>query len=127
LRLLLDEHYSPRIAEQLRARGHDVVAVKEREDLIGRSDRELFDAMATEGRAIVTENWADFRRLLDEAAASRTSHWGVVFTSRARLPRSEGTIGLFVRVLDEFLSHRPADVALSGTYCWLPEAPTEPS
>jgi len=32
VRLLLDEHYSPAIALQLRERGYDVVAVTERRD-----------------------------------------------------------------------------------------------
>jgi hypothetical protein len=60
--LLLDEHYSEVIAEQLRHRGHDVVAVTEYWDVVGLADVELFLLMAAERRAIVTENWSDFRR-----------------------------------------------------------------
>ena len=56
MRLLLDEHFSRHIAEQLRTRGHDAVAVGERADLAGLADDELFAAAQQERRAIVTEN-----------------------------------------------------------------------
>ncbi len=36
MKLLLDEMYPRRLAEQLRAEGHDVVAVVELPDLVGR-------------------------------------------------------------------------------------------
>jgi hypothetical protein len=123
LRLLLDELYSRRIAEQLRARGHDVVAVTERPELEGLSDAALFALMPTERRAILTENWRHFLGLLGEAAATSSTHYGVVFTSRRKLPRGAGTIGLYVRVLDDFLGRHPAEDALVGTYRWLPDRP----
>ena len=41
MKLLLDEHLSPDIAESLRDRGHDVVAVSERKEWIQLSDDEL--------------------------------------------------------------------------------------
>ena len=123
MRLLLDELYWKRIAEELHALGHDVVAVKERPDLEGLKDVELFQPLPTERRAILTENWADFQRLLDEAEAAGTTHYGVVFTSRRQLPRSKQTIGLYVRVLDEFLSRHPAENALLNSYRWLPDRP----
>ena len=123
MRLLLDELYSKRIAEELRTRGHDVVAVKERPDLEGLKDVELFPLLSAERRAILTENWADFQRLLDEAAAAGTTHYGVVFTSRRQLPRSKQTIGLYVRILEDFLSRHPAESALLNSYRWLPDRP----
>lgn len=121
MRLLLDELYSKRIAEELRAQGHDVVGVTERPELEGLKDVELFPLMAAERRAIVTENWGDFQRLLDEAAATGTTHYGVLFTSRRRLPRSKQTVGLYVRVLDDFLSRHPGEDALLNSYRWLPD------
>jgi len=122
VRLLLDEHLSPLIAVQLRERGHDVTAVAERPNLIGLDDHELFVFASFDRRAVVTENWADFQRELHGAEATGATHFGVVFTSRKRLPRGKGTIGLYVRVLDEFLQRHAAEDALLNTYRWLPDA-----
>ena len=38
VKLLLDEHFSPDIARQLRAKGHDAIAVKEHPELPGEED-----------------------------------------------------------------------------------------
>jgi len=121
LRLLLDEHYSPAIAEQLRERSHDVVAVTERPDLVGLNDAQLFALAAAERRAIVTENWGDFQREIQDAAATGMTHYGVLLTSRKQLPRGKDTIGLYVKVLDDFLARHPAEDALLNTYRWLPD------
>lgn len=123
MRLVLDELYSKQIAEQLRERGHDVVSVTERPDLQGLLDTDLFALMAADRRAILTENWADFGRELEKAAAAGMTHYGVVFTSRQQLPRSRDTIGLYVRVLDDFLHRHPAEDALLNSYRWLPDRP----
>jgi hypothetical protein len=56
VRLLLDEHYAPEIARQLRKQGHDVVAVVERAELVGLSDEEHLRRMARERRAIMTNS-----------------------------------------------------------------------
>jgi hypothetical protein len=124
LRLLLDEHYSKRIAEQLRAKGHDVVAVDERPDLQGLADADLLTLMADERRAIMTENWGDFLPLLDDAAAGGRTHYGLLLTSHRQLPRSRQTIGLYVRVLDDFLSRHLAEDALRHSYRWVPDRPS---
>jgi hypothetical protein len=123
LRLLLDEHFSQLIAEQLRERSHDVIAVTERTDLIGLRDVELFALLPAERRAIMTENWGDFRRELQNAAATGITHYGVLFTSRKQLPRGKQTIGLYVRALDEFLANHRAEDALLNSYRWLPDRP----
>ena len=77
--------------------------------------------MAAEERTILTENWADYDRLVNDAAAGGATHYGVVFTSRRRLPRSD-TIGLYVRVLDDFLRRHPASDALLHSSRWLPDS-----
>ena len=121
MRLLLDEHYAKQIAEQLREHGHDVVSVQERAELAGLLDEELFQLLPAQQRAILTENWSDFSRLIERAVAEGTTHYGVVFTSRRRLPRSRNTIGLYVRVLDDFLRRHPAEDAILNSFRWLPE------
>jgi hypothetical protein len=118
LRLLLDEHYSPRIAQQLRRRGHDVVSVSERAELIGLSDADLLRMAAAERRALVTENVADFVELTRHFAAREEDHYGLIFTS-SRFPRSRATIGVFVRQLGRFLRARPEDDALRSQVRWL--------
>ena len=123
MRLLLDEHYVREIAEQLRELGHNAVAVSERPDLRGLVDEDIFRQAQAERRTILTENWADFGRLFEMAAADGTTHSGIVFTSRRELPRGRATIGLYVRVLDEFLHRHPADDALVDSSRWLPDQP----
>jgi len=120
LRLLLDEQLSPKIAEQLRRRGHDVVAVTERGDLISLLDRPLVEQMLSEGRAIVTNDAADHTRLFAEMLESGRGHYGLLFTDDRSMPRTKAGIGLFVRVLDAVLSENPADDALRNQLFWLP-------
>ena len=119
MKLLLDEHYSPKIAEELRNRGHDVDSVKERDELKGVGDRELWSRAAAEGRVLVTENVADFVPLVRETLAGGDPVVGVVFTSPRSLPRSRATIGTYVAQLDALLQQRSADVALPGGVHWL--------
>jgi hypothetical protein len=51
VRAILDEQLSPQIAALLRKAGYDVVAVADRDDLAGRSDRIIFEVASSEGRA----------------------------------------------------------------------------
>jgi predicted nuclease of predicted toxin-antitoxin system len=103
LKLALDHHYSPAIAEQLRVRGHDTVAAHERGwHLPG--DSELLEACAAEGRCLLTNDVADFSAIIRSWAAEGRSHPGVLFSADASLPRSRATIGRFVEALDELMS-----------------------
>ena len=116
MRLLLDEHFSPEIARQLRARGHDVVAVRERVELHGLGDRQLLAAAQSEDRAIVTENVADFIELHRASLLTGETHAGIVFTSPKRFPRTRRAIGRLVRSLDGLLA---GTSALDGEVVWL--------
>ena len=118
MKLLLDEHYSPTIVEELRTRGHDVDSVKEQDDLRGVGDRELWSRAAAEDRVLVTEN-ADFMPLVRETLAGGDPVVSIVFTSPRSLPRSRATIGTYVVQLDALLQQRSAEVALPGGVLWL--------
>ncbi len=120
VRLLLDEHFSPEIARQLRARGHDVIAVKERSELIGRADRVHFAAMPEQRRAIVTQDLGDFRPLLAQAVRAGTKTYGLVCVS-ARVSLSRQAIGKVVRSLEQLLLENPEDDDLidRGGEIWL--------
>jgi len=119
VRLLLDEHYSPQIAEELRNRGHEVAAVAERTDLAAIADRELLARATSERRALLTESAADSMPIVQELAASGDMHLGVVFSSPRAFPRSRWTIGLFVEKLDELLRASPAEDSLRDRVHWL--------
>lgn len=117
MKLLLDEMFSPVIAEQLRHRGHDVVAVKERLDLVKQSDMAVFAAAQREGRALVTENLRHFREIALGQAEARPSHAGVIYTTeRAFFRGSRGAIGQIVAALDALLT---SGQAIDGLEIWL--------
>ena len=111
MKLLLDEMYPATVAEQLRTRGHDVVSVHDPDfrRLEGTPDEDVFAAAAAEGRVLVTENVADFRRLEAEALARGESTPGLVFTTNQQFPRGHpGTIGRLIRALAALLAEQPA-------------------
>jgi hypothetical protein len=90
LRLLLDEHYSPTIAQGLRGRGHDVVAVAERADLVGAADCDLLESAGNEGRVLVTNNARHLVPIATELLGTGGSHAGLVLTSDRSLSRATG-------------------------------------
>jgi predicted nuclease of predicted toxin-antitoxin system len=71
-RLLLDEMFSPRIATELAARGHDCLAVVA--DPVARmsSDADLLRRALDNGRALVTNNVVDFERLRRQRRSAST-------------------------------------------------------
>ncbi len=81
MRLLLNESISHRIAEPLRAAGHDVVHVEDL-SMLGVSDRAVLERAAAEDRTVVTAD-TDFGTLLALSGAAlpsviqfrRESHW----------------------------------------------------
>lgn len=126
VRLLLDEHFSPEIARQLRALGHDVAAVKEHPELIGRSDRVHFASMPEQSWAIVTQDLGDFRPLLSEAMRAGRKIYGLVCVP-ARVSLSREAIGQVVGSLEQLLQRHPGDESLidRGGEVWLPDTPPE--
>jgi predicted nuclease of predicted toxin-antitoxin system len=127
VRLLLDEMYTPAIAEGLRDRGHDVISVHERPDLVAAPDSAIFAAAQAEERAIVTNNVRDFMSLAHDALQTRSTFYGLVLTSDRSLPRSKRMIGTFIRRLDKLLNQEPSSDALAGQTHWLTPTPPENS
>ena len=122
MKLVLDEHFSPEIARQLRRRRHDVVAAREDASLHGLTDADLLAHATRERRALVTENVVDFVELHRMALVGGHRHFGLVFTSARTFPRSTRAIGRLVRALDALLDERRADDALADQVWWLEAA-----
>jgi predicted nuclease of predicted toxin-antitoxin system len=122
VKLLLDEHYSPRIAEDLRAQGLDVTAVVQLSALRGLADRMLFTVARDSGRAVVTENVRDFIPIVTELARIGTSHSGLILTDSHRFPRSRDGMGRLTEALSVILVAHPQDEALRDRVIWLKPA-----
>jgi predicted nuclease of predicted toxin-antitoxin system len=116
VKALLDEQLSPHIAVLLRKAGHDVVAVAERAELFGCSDRVILETASTEGRAVVTNNVKDFRPLAAERLARGGTHAGLILLPSTRT-RSRATIGLLASAIEKVLHDHPN--GLSGSERWI--------
>jgi hypothetical protein len=118
MRLCLDEHSSPRIAAELRARGHDAISVQPprppgaaRRAAARRDDRGPAGARDRERQGL--------RPLAGRLALEGRAHLRLILTSSAALPRSRNTVGRFVTALHALLAERPADDALRDQIAWL--------
>jgi hypothetical protein len=119
LKLLLDEMFSPLVAAELRAREHDVVAIKERDEWQSLSDPDVVAVARTEQRAVVTANLRDFRPLHAElVAAGGEGHAGMVFVPASfRLTRA--ATGRIVAALEMRLAEYPGDEDLANGETWI--------
>jgi predicted nuclease of predicted toxin-antitoxin system len=124
VRLLIDEMYPPVIAERLREVGHDAVCVVERSELVGQDDREVWRFAATQRRAIVTENAADFLAISKEASSSGHASPSLVITSNRSFPRHPRSfIGRALRAFGAFCDAHPDDDPQAGAVYWLRPVP----
>ena len=104
MKLLLDEMHAPRVAEDLSARGWDVIAVAAEPNLRGLPDADIMAHAAHTGRAVVTENVADFSILANTWATRGESHSGIVFTNPRRFDRASlGYPGNLMKALSTLL------------------------
>lgn len=79
MRLLLDEHFSPRrVGDKLTSAGHDVLAIAEVPAYAGLPDEQVLELAATEGRVLVTRNAKDFDRITRRWASRELQHAGVL-------------------------------------------------
>lgn len=120
MRAILDEQLSPQIAALLRKAGHDVEAVADREDLVGRSDRLILEVASSEGRAVVTNNIKDFRPLAAEWLAQGRVHAGLILLPSARTRTRNGIAAITDAVENVLLAHPDG---LTGSERWIGPLP----
>jgi hypothetical protein len=101
--LLLDEMLSGDIAAQLRAKGHDVVAVVEDPALVGTPDEELLAYAASTGRLLVTANVRDFAAIHASWGSRGRSHPGLIYIVSRVFSSDRSFIGAIVTGLDAMI------------------------
>jgi hypothetical protein len=109
VRLLLDEMWTPTIALELRKREFDVVAISEPAHMgryAGISDDQVFARAQDDGRAIVTDNIADYEHARRERENRGQAHHGLIYALNPPFNRHRGkrVIGQMVNALAHFLS-----------------------
>ena len=108
MKLLLDEMYSPRAAEALRAAGIDASTVVEL-GLAGGADPEVLEAAIAQGRTLLTENVADFTRISAEHLLAGRHHPGVLIALSSRFSRRAAGIGPLVAAILEIAEEQLTD------------------
>ncbi|MGI8647787.1 MAG: hypothetical protein DLM55_12290 [Acidimicrobiales bacterium] len=101
--LLLDEMHHPKVAEELRNRGYDVIAVADTVELRGHTDEQLCSWAAEHQRWIVTENIKDFRPLHIAAREANELLPRLLLTSPHAFPRSRKNFGRLIAALVQWL------------------------
>ena len=100
MKVLLDEHVPVAVAGVLRERGHDAVAIAEREDLLSATDQRVWEAAAAEGRTVVTYDIAGFHALAAVEIAASRPHPGVVLCSPRAMPPTRAGVGRIADALE---------------------------
>jgi uncharacterized protein DUF5615 len=101
--------WTPVIALQLRKRNFDAIAISEpprASRYAGISDGDVFARAQDEGRAVVTDNIADYEQARRNWESRARSHHGLVYALDPPFNRhrGEGVIGRMVNALAHFLA-----------------------
>jgi predicted nuclease of predicted toxin-antitoxin system len=115
--LLLDEMFSPVIADELTRRGVDCRAVVADRMLRRRADLKIFEVALGEGRVLVTNNVRDFESLRRARQALPSPVPGLIYTCDASFPRTRAFIPEMVAALE--IAARNHAVARQGGVLWL--------
>jgi hypothetical protein len=102
--LLLDEMLSDDIAQQLRAKGYDVISAVADPALIGLPDEQVLTYATTQGRALVTANIKDFVPLDGRYRAAGQSHAGLILISTKTFAQNRGFPAAITTALAALLS-----------------------
>ena len=101
--LLLDEMFSDTIAQQLRAKGHDIIAVVADPALVSLPDDQILAHAAAAGRALVTANIKDFMPHDGQYRAAGQSHSGLILVSTRTFPQDRSYTGAITSALAALL------------------------
>ncbi|HEX8306026.1 MAG TPA: DUF5615 family PIN-like protein [Jatrophihabitans sp.] len=115
-RLLLDEMLSGDIAAQLRAKGHDVLAVVDDPALVGMPDEELLVHAIAIGRGLVTANVRDFASINASWSSRGRSHQGLIYLVNRVFPTDRSFVGAVVTALDSAIRLRQIPASGSETF-----------
>ena len=111
-----------RIAEGLRKREVDAVAVTERDDLVSLDDAQILEVARTEERVLVTNNVADFRRLHEMTTRpGGEGHVGIAYISSTQRRRKQDT-GRIVKGLEGLAAANPKPGSLRDSETWVGSA-----
>jgi hypothetical protein len=105
--LLVDEMLSGHIADQLRSKGHDVLAVVADPALLALPDDQILAHATATGRALVTANIKDFMPLDAQCRADGQAHAGLIFISAKTFRRDRGYTAALTGALSAFLDQDP--------------------
>jgi predicted nuclease of predicted toxin-antitoxin system len=127
VKLLLDEMWTPTIAQQLRKRAHDVWAIKEPDRAnryAGVPDDEVFATAQEDGLTILTDNIGDYEHARLTWESRGRPHHGLVYALNPPFNRHQGeaVIGQMVKALDRFLSSPDAATTPYNRVHYLREA-----
>jgi uncharacterized protein with PIN domain len=81
IKLYLNENLSQRIAHNLRLRGYDVVSSHE-VGMDGFDDEGQFEFAISQQRAVLTNNFSDFKALHQNVQKENRQHFGIIFTTQ---------------------------------------------
>ena len=104
--LLLDEMFADTIAQQLRVKGHDVLAVVADPSLVSLPDDQIHSRAAATGRALVTANIKDFMPLDAQYRAAEQSHAGLILVSAKTFPQNRSYTSAVTSALAVLLDER---------------------
>ena len=121
LRLLLDEHYPPALADLLNQQGIDAVALVQRHpELLGAADAVVLQAAASQGRVVVTEDVTTF----PVAITAVPDYAGVIYCRSAVFQRTAAGLPRLAAALAALVQSPPSGLGTTPATWWL--EPTKP-
>ena len=114
--LLLDETFSDTLAQQLRAKGHNVQAVVADPSLASLPDDQILARAAATGRALVTANIKDFMPLDDRYRAAGQAHADLILVSAKTFPQNRSYTHAVASALAALLNKREQIEASQVTF-----------